>query len=743
MHEPNIPGEERVIIVISSRENIKINDGAVYKKEIEKHYQPWNADFKNMSGGKSLLSFIPSGGSKSKSVVKFWSYQKAYNAFVGSQANAYKKVREMIDTQTGKFAIILDEIHDLASNDSIKTDMDRVHIQGLRDFFIKRAPLMTTRNGTPMFDVYGMTATPGDSIKELARTLAMVGPVLNDPRNRQEQYMDVVDSIRKGYASDIVTGLVLWRDPNTMVNTRGQSIFPKETVTDINVPMTYPQYLLTLAYLGRVAKTTTLQNTRGSISFAYQGPRNANGVINENALSQRGIQKNMFRKGYFNPKNSKWLDVFSSMQMYITQTELSKFFKTKDERQRIRSEAFKTDKVITNPNESKTVIKYDWSRVKFPTRGGTKFRSYYIPRQGKIHQVVRDIRQSRGLGRQLVFTKDPKVAQIIGKMLSKHTVLNSSKKKVLEFEDYSEQFRTTTYPKSLDMMFQFPRNGRPSLLRERDVERVITTLLNLHRQRQRRNQQRVRPRRFVVATNENMVSRAAQTMSLDEETTRVIRLLEDLIRSRQTNGHNTTELRQLLEKLKRYNVRGEELEILIIGGGKQYQGLNIPALRRVYILDELHSRKQYTQLMGRGSRGFGHANLPPENRHVEIRRYISSIPKNHKGLGLLQMNNTGAYTRSIPNEASRESKLRHFVAQEFQLPDITNAQKQFIDEFAHDVLHGLYFLVMYHQKLTGSDTTPINLLTINKIKGVHRTHLKKHVDIQHVFDALQGKPQPR
>lgn len=338
--------------MISSRENIKINDGAVYRKEIEKHYQPWNTNFKNMSYGKSLVDFIPAGGSKSKSVVKFWSYEKAYNAFVGTRANAYKKVREMIRNNTGKFAIIMDEIHDLASNDSVKTDKDRIHIEGLRNFFVKRAPFMVTRSGTPMFDVYGMTATPGDSIREFARTLAMVGPVLNDPRNRQDQYMDVVDSIGKGYATDIVTGLVLWRDPKNMVNTRGQSIFPKETILDIDVPMTYPQYLLTMAYLGRVAKTS---NTNGK----YTGPRNTQGVINENALAKIGIQKNMFRKGFFNPKSSTWLNVFSSMQMYITQTELQRFFKTKDERQRIRSEAFRVNKVVTGPNGTKSKIPGD------------------------------------------------------------------------------------------------------------------------------------------------------------------------------------------------------------------------------------------------------------------------------------------------------------------------------------------------------------------------------------------------
>jgi superfamily II DNA or RNA helicase len=728
MHEPNVPGEDRVIIVISSRENIKINDGAVYRKEIEKHYRPWNTNYKNMSGGKSLIDFIPSGGSKSKSVVKFWSYEKAYNAFIGTRVNAYQKVRDMVRNKTGKFAIIMDEIHDLASNDSIKTDKDRIHIQGLRDFFVKRAPFMVTRNGTPMFDVYGMTATPGDSIKEFARTLAMVGPVLNDPRNRQDQYIDVVESIRKGFATDIVTGLVLWRDPKHMVNTRGQSIFPKETVLNIEVPMTFPQYLLTMAYLGRVAKTS---NANG----AYTGPRNVNGLINENVLSKKGIQKDMFRKGYFNPKSSKWLDVFSSMQMYITQTELQRFFKTKEERQRIRSESFKVDKVVRSPNGTKSKIIGEWIRVQLPTRGG-KNRIYYIPRGGKIHQVVQHIRKSRGTGRQLVFTKDPRVAQIIGKMLTIHTVKKGvSGNKVNEFEDSSDRFRTSDYPKGLDMMFRFPENGRPNLLRHRNVQQVITTLLRLHHQRQN-NATTLQKRRFVVATNENMVSRASQTMSIDDEMTKVIRLLEDLIRSRQVNLQNTTELQQLLQKMKRYNLRGEELEVLIIGGGKQYQGLNIPALRKVYILDELHSRKQYTQLMGRGSRGFGHAELPQANRNVEIRRYISTIPKSHKGLGLVQKNNTGAYTRPVNSKNHTVSKIRHFVAQEFQLPD---KQKNVIDTMADDVMSGMYFLGEYYHKLTGEDITPISSLTINKIKSVHRTHLKQHADIQNVFDTLQGK----
>lgn len=74
------------------------------------------------------------------------------------------------------------------------------------------------------------------------------------------------------------------------------------------------------------------------------------------------------------------------------------------------------------------------------------------------------------------------------------------------------------------------------------------------------------------------------------------------------------------------NLHGEVCKI-IVAHGKNYEGLNIPALRGVHLGEPLFSSFADKQAIGRGARFCGHAGLAGEALIVTVFRYFSEPPK--------------------------------------------------------------------------------------------------------------------
>ena len=76
------------------------------------------------------------------------------------------------------------------------------------------------------------------------------------------------------------------------------------------------------------------------------------------------------------------------------------------------------------------------------------------------------------------------------------------------------------------------------------------------------------------------------------------------------------------------NIRGEKLKVLLLSSAGA-EGLDFSNIRQIHILDPFWHEVQITQIIGRGVRYCSHADLPEEDRNVEIFRY-KSIRENGK-----------------------------------------------------------------------------------------------------------------
>lgn len=70
------------------------------------------------------------------------------------------------------------------------------------------------------------------------------------------------------------------------------------------------------------------------------------------------------------------------------------------------------------------------------------------------------------------------------------------------------------------------------------------------------------------------------------------------------------------------NIRGEKLKVLLLSSAGA-EGLDFSNIRQIHILDPFWHEVQITQIIGRGVRYCSHADLPEEDRNVEIYRYKS------------------------------------------------------------------------------------------------------------------------
>ena len=76
----------------------------------------------------------------------------------------------------------------------------------------------------------------------------------------------------------------------------------------------------------------------------------------------------------------------------------------------------------------------------------------------------------------------------------------------------------------------------------------------------------------------------------------------------------------------RANLHGNVCKI-IVAHGRDYEGLDVPALRGVHIVDPLHSAIADRQAVGRGARHCGHVGLSGEDLEVKIFRYFAAPPE--------------------------------------------------------------------------------------------------------------------
>jgi hypothetical protein len=363
-------------------------------------------------------------------------------------------------------------------------------------------------------------------------------------------------------------------------------------------------------------------------------------------------------------------------------------------------------------------------RKKTPRTNATKQKYYdpkdgdvcFVPRNGVLETLTQKVYRYKN-GRKLVFFRDTMAARIFGRMLEKVQSKNSTAREFNDITNLFEISKGSSKPKiqsSMDLMFNTSndlfKNQMQKINNKNDrVDDIVKVLIKTYRYRNRHaNGKKIR--NFVVATpsngSEKMVSLVSNVMNGDIQIRRFAEVYVDSV-IRANDPENQTlvaDAKILKEEMEMFNLHGDRLELLIIGGGGMYQGLNIDALRHVYIPDESHIPKHIKQVLGRASRGFGHMKLPENKRKVCVHMFNPRLPSIVKIINTSQHENT-----TIDRVKKKISKLFYIGHTNPVLQDITTA-----------VVAGIIFLYHHQHTLNNTSITHGNTLTINTTLKAYR-----------------------
>ena len=67
---------------------------------------------------------------------------------------------------------------------------------------------------------------------------------------------------------------------------------------------------------------------------------------------------------------------------------------------------------------------------------------------------------------------------------------------------------------------------------------------------------------------------------------------------------------------------------VILGSDKIAQGINLFRMREVHIVEPWYNLNKIEQIIGRGTRSFGHKDLPENKKNITIYLHVSTVPPN-------------------------------------------------------------------------------------------------------------------
>lgn len=762
-HRINQVSAKTRIIVISSQRNMSINSRKVYEKQIRDHYRPWRA--------KSSLSD-----------VDFWSYKQAHNAFFDKTVQQYNAFRSALNRNMNsntnstvnngrarnlreRFVFVIDEIHDLVSPYATQIEKD------ICAKFQHDLSQRVLADGKPQCIVYGLTATPMNTMDEFFGIMRIVGPHAGTFINNNNAYIPNMNNAET--LKQIMDHIVFRRGKSRMFVGQGpqpsEKIFPEVDSVVHKVKYDVRHYLMSLASLGRaVTHMHSHVPNKGTINGKYRyyhhmeldkvnRPLNANENIKKQ-LSKNKIQENLFYNGTgiprVSPSSTYWLQEFARMNLYLSDDDIRRVFpkfpkpdsivltqrisnprtnqeKKTNEKIKAALRTFNGEAFKYFPRDDYMTVVLRRERVTKPGQTSTTGGVYFIPRGGVLDKLRYQITRVDTTGRKLVYFRDPVAARIFGGMLEKVTPDNNLSRKI--FRNMTDAFKDKEINTSLDLMFDLPNtfkkklitaSAKGKLLKQGDV---VNTLIRAYRPVDTR-------RRFAVATptsgSDKLVSVMSKVMDGDILTKSIVKEYLDraMVSGIQPTAQQAASLKNEMDQ---FNLRGDRLEILIIGGGGMYQGLNISALRHLYIADESHMPSYIKQLKGRAARGFGHMKLPVQNRRVSVHmfEYGASPISGLKNLIKRSPNET-INNFSIQNQPRAEERIRSVLEKLFgNVPSthLSNVLSR-LPRISQYIFFALKFLYD-HQKHLNKTPQPNNYatLTINHTLQRYRKEHPNHV----------------
>jgi hypothetical protein len=774
-HLLSISGEYPLqIIVLSNQANKKINSKEVYESQMRKHYAPWLRG----RNPKKLLNN-----------VEFWSYQQMWNALF-KKTSTRESFRKGIKNRSVQYVIIIDEIHDLVS-----TGAGPVERRIAKELIEKGSEPLLNQTSSPLFTVYGMTSTPGDTIGEFAKILAIVGPhiprsfpgnanrsLMNYRINGFEKMLELVngsDRVKSECTKRLIMDhIVFRRNRNAMVNNSNRSIYPTIKEKHHVVPYDDLLYLMSVEALGRDTSATLYKMK----NYYHSKQRNIQQTPSkkENQVSTHISKQGKRKRTYINPdgisevdpQSMRWLDHYLRHNMYVSASELSKFIpefpsppsdefmnsKAKKKELKKALERFFPEEegkyIIINLKKSKLVdtgrLNANGEKIKQTVRIP---RYYIVPTKGKLAKLVQDVvarypgkknnSTSPVKGRKIVYFKDPCAAEIFAHLLVTTPLKGSGG--FVPFKNITDTIDTMS---SVDVLFKRVVNdvSRNNILKSGNSDDIYKFL---NRARKRLPAfSRTSERQFVLASGtkaNTIVKKSSELMDTASELQQLLEPLETVLASRTLNATQQSRARELVKMIKQYNLLGERLELIILGGGNLYQGLNIRGLQDVFIVDEFHKPLQLQQMMGRASRGFGHHMYPDEtNRVTTIHTY--SYEKSHP---VIISQNRGALVskiNNITNIAQLQPRLRMSLMKRMPLSKILDKQQPTdkelikynneINNRVQNIIHGMQFL--HHHHLEFNKAMNHTNVTLNKTITAYRQHHPNFVKMRSVQNSLKN-----
>jgi hypothetical protein len=432
-----------------------------------------------------------------------------------------------------RFVFVIDEIHDLVSPYATQIEKD------ICAKFQHDLSQRVLADGKPQCIVYGLTATPINTMDEFFGIMKIVGPhvgtLINNNNayrpnmNSSETLKQIMDHIvfRRGKSRMFVGG------PNNEPSRPSQKIFPEVDSVVHRVKYDVRHYLMSLASLGRAVthmhSHVHNKNKNGTYRYYHHMEKNkVNRPLNANEnikkqLSKNKIDENLFYNGTgiprVSPSSTYWLQEFARMNLYLSDDDIRRVFpkfpkpdrivlaqrkqnltnnqvKANDEKIKAALRKFNIEAFKYLPKDEYMTIVLRRERVAKTGQTSTTGGVYFIPKGGVLDKLRTQITLRNTTGRKLVYFRDPVAAQIFGRMLEKITPSVENKTKI--FRNMTDAFKENEINTSLDLMFGLPdtfkkklitTSAKGKLLKQSDV---VNTLIRVYRPVDTR-------RRFAVA----------------------------------------------------------------------------------------------------------------------------------------------------------------------------------------------------------------------------------------------------
>lgn len=115
------------------------------------------------------------------------------------------------------------------------------------------------------------------------------------------------------------------------------------------------------------------------------------------------------------------------------------------------------------------------------------------------------------------------------------------------------------------------------------------------------------------------------------------------------------------KKRLREAMNNGELDVLAVSSSGS-EGLDLKGVKHIHILDPHFNESKIKQVIGRGVRYKSHSHLPEEERHVQVTRFMATVPKTTSLLGLINHKQETSVDQYLHNLAQSKEDMQNRIS---------------------------------------------------------------------------------